>query len=226
MKLTSELSNNAVFEALSSEKQERMIAMAVLKKYQQGEFVTLHGDIWPYLLLVHSGEFHAIKESGQGRSLMIESFQAGDMFWGLALFEDNKPNPVTIQSTQSGEIVLWHKSQIEEMISSDPQIAWGLFKLMASKMARANEIVEELAFRPLAGRLALLLLDQTETTEAEVISRNQTLDEMAARVGSTREMVCKVLYRFSDQGILDIQRTEFTIKARQELEEIARKVKG
>ena len=78
-------------------------------------------------------------------------------------------------------------------------------------MVRASEIVEELVFRPLSGRLANLLLEKFEGAVDQVVQRDLTLDDMAARIGSTREMVCKILYQFSDKGIIDIHRTEFKI---------------
>ena len=114
----------------------------------------------------------------------------------------------------------------QEIIAADPQIAWGLFGLLAKKMARAGEIVEELAFRPIPSRLANLLLDQFEEAVDSYVSRDLTLDEMAARIGSTREMVCKILYQFSDKGIINIHRTEFKINDRDVLQEIADRMKG
>ena len=117
------------------------------------------------------------------------------------------------------------RETIEEVISSNPQIAWEIFSLLAKKMARAGEIVEELAFRPLPSRLANLLLGQFEGSQDNYISRVLTLDEMAARIGSTREMVCKILYQFSDKGIIDIHRTKYKIKNRSALENIEKKMK-
>jgi hypothetical protein len=38
-----------------------------------------------------------------------------------------------------------------------------------------------------------------------------TLDEMASRVGTTREMVCRILYKFADKKWIDITRTEFRL---------------
>jgi hypothetical protein len=49
---------------------------------------------------------------------------------------------------------------------------------------------------------------------------------MAARIGSTKEMVCKILYQFSDDEIIDIQRTQLKINDRQRLYEVASKMKG
>jgi CRP-like cAMP-binding protein len=78
-------------------------------------------------------------------------------------------------------------------------------------MERASNIVESLAFQPVAGRIANLLLERYGNTGEDPVARDLTLDTMAAYVGTTREMVCRVLYRFSDQNLIHITRTEFSI---------------
>ena len=225
MNVLSKLASNSVFSSLAIENIEKIYKDAISKKYLKGEFATHKKDIWPYLLFVVSGEFIATKESGQGRFFVIESFKPGEIFWGLALFEDDKPNPMAIQSSQDGELLLWNKTQIEEIVSINPKISWGLFSLLAKTMSRAGEVVEELVFHSLPSRLANLLLDQFEGSANDYISRDMTLDDMAARIGSTREMVCKMLYQFSDKGIIDIHRTEYKIKDRSALENITKKKK-
>jgi CRP-like cAMP-binding protein len=200
--------------------------MATSRSYQKGTYVTFMGDIWPYLLFVKSGEFQALKESSGGRSFVLENFGPGEIFWGLALFEADKPNPATIRASKDAELLLWHVDQIEYIIAHNTQVAWGLFRLLAEKMERVSEIVEELVFQPLTGRLANLLLTQFDGALNNVIARDLTLDEMAARIGSTREMVCKILYQFADKGIIDIHRTEFKVNDHEKLGEIANTMKG
>jgi hypothetical protein len=53
------------------------------------------------------------------------------------------------------------------------------------------------------------------------VARNLTLDDMAARIGSTREMVCRVLYRLSDDSLIELTRTEFNLVDRAGLQRIA-----
>jgi CRP/FNR family transcriptional regulator len=81
---------------------------------------------------------------------------------------------------------------------------------MVERMERASSIVEGLAFQPVAGRLARLLLEHYGGVDGPT-ARDLSLEEMAAHVGSTREMVCRMLYRFSDDRLIDITRTEFTL---------------
>lgn len=217
---------NPIFSLLSAEKLADLKSLALSKKYRKGEFVTHHGDVWPYLLYVNSGEFQALKESSQGRSLVIEIFHQGELFWGIGLFKENKPNPVGIQASTDGELLLWHKDKMRRMIEENPQIAWGLFEVMANRMSRASQILEELAFQPLAGRLANLLLEKYENAVGDFVARDLTLDAMAARIGTTREMVCKLLYQFSDKDIIELHRTEIKINDQFALEEIIEKTKN
>ena len=57
--------------------------------------------------------------------------------------------------------------------------------------------------------------------EGVPVARDMTLDDMAAVLGSTREMVCRLLYRFSDMGLVDITRTEFVFTDRAKLKRLA-----
>jgi len=47
------------------------------------------------------------------------------------------------------------------------------------------------------------------STGEKSIERLLTLGEMAARIGTTREMVCRVLYRFADKNLINVARAEF-----------------
>ena len=83
---------------------------------------------------------------------------------------------------------------------------------MVERMQVASDLVEGLAFRHVTGRLAKMLLDRYKGNREETIARNFTLHDVAAQIGSTREMVCRVLYKFADTGAIQINRTELKIK--------------
>ncbi|MCB2160528.1 Crp/Fnr family transcriptional regulator [bacterium] len=215
----------SIFSNVPAPFAEAFFAAGISRKYPKNDFVTHRGDVWPYLLYITSGTLEAIKESTQGRSFVVETFQPGEFFWGIALFEGDKPNPVAIRAAEDSEILIWDKSKIQAAIVENPEFAWSLFSLLALKMDRVSELLEGLVFLPLASRLANLLIDQSKEAVAEYISRDLTLDDMAARIGTTREMVCKILYKFSDQGILQLERTQFKITDIQQLESLAKSSK-
>jgi CRP-like cAMP-binding protein len=96
---------------------------------------------------------------------------------------------------------------------------------MVQRMVQASEIIETLAFQPVAGRLARFLVELSPD-DLSPVARSLTLDEMAARVGSTREVVCRFLQRFANEGLINITRTEFVVNNSDGLREIARQGKG
>jgi CRP/FNR family transcriptional regulator len=205
---------NSIFASLPPAELTALAQLASSRSYEKGETVILYGDVWPYLFLVGQGSVNAVKESGEGRSLIVTTFLAGDLFWGLAFFQEGAPMPVTLEARETSRLYLWSREAVTPIFERNGRVGWELCRLMAGRMQRASAILEEMAFHPVAGRLARLLLDHFELAGDAAISRHLTLDEMAARIGSTREMVCRALYSFSDKNLIEVTRTEFVLTNR------------
>jgi CRP/FNR family transcriptional regulator len=203
--------------------QQSIAQMAISRRYETGEWILNYGDIWPYFFLVTEGAVTAIKESIEGRSLIIETFRPCDVFWGVAFFIENAPMPVRLMATEDTHLLMWSKDQMQPILERNGRAGWALSVLMTSRMQLASSIVEDLAFQPVAGRLARFLVDRFGDIEGDRVSRELTLDEMAAYIGSTREMVSRILHRFANQGFIEITRTAFTFTDREALNKLANK---
>ena len=129
--------------------------------------------------------------------------------------------PVMLQAGSEARLLLWSREDLEPILQRNGSMYWKLCQIMIERMQQASLIVDDLAFQPVKSRLAGLLLDISRGAGGELVARELTLDEMAARIGTTREIVCRALYRFAEQGVIDINRTEFRIKERGFLEEQA-----
>ena len=88
--------------------------------------------------------------------------------------------------------------------------------MQVDTMRKAREIIYGLAFKPVAGRLAKFLLDRSR--ENELIQRDLTLSEIASMVASSQEVVCRLLYQFQEDGILEVSRASITLQDRKALE--------
>jgi CRP-like cAMP-binding protein len=223
--LVETLERHPVFTCLSETEREEIAKAAIVRHYQSGDILVHAGDTWPYLFLVAEGSVSALKESTEGRSLVAAKLEQGELFWGLAFFDEDIPNPVSFQISQPACLYLWERGVILPILLKNGQLAWELSRLMVKRMLHASDIIDGLAFQPVAGRLARLLMEFPNQETPGPIARSLTLDEMAARIGSTREMVCRFLQRFADNGLIKITRTEFEITNRDGLTEMAQKVK-
>jgi CRP-like cAMP-binding protein len=208
------LRSHPVFSSLGEGERDSITSLAVRRNLEKGENLAMQGDVWPHLFLVAEGQVDALKVSSEGRNLLVTTFGQGDLFWGLAFFQADAPQVATLQAACPTNTLLWSRMALEPVFRSHGSMGWELCNVMIARMQRASAILEEMAFQPVAGRLARLLLDHFESAGEQSIDRSLTLDDMAARLGTTREMVCRVLYRFADRNLINVTRTEFVLTDR------------
>ncbi len=225
METTENFPAKSIFANLDLHQIHALEKNAEVRRYRSGEWIVQYGDIWPFFFFIESGEVTAVKESFEGRSLVLTTLHAGDVFWGLAFFIEDALMPASLRAVQDTEILLWPRESLLPLFLQNGRLSWELSCLMIRRVQLASEIVEKLAFHPVAGRLARLLLDQTGNADVVHSPRDLTLDEMAARIGTTREVVSRFLHRFANDGIINIARTEFSITDHQKLEDLAQRVK-
>jgi CRP/FNR family transcriptional regulator len=210
-----------IFSPLSDVEKRALRHLAVPITFQKGEWITHYGDIWPYLFIIEKGTVSAIKESFEGRSLIVGRFEAGEVFWGLAFFLENEPMPAALVANEKCKLQIWSRDQLLPIILANGNVSWEMTLMMVKRMLITSDIVEGLAFQPVAHRLAKFLVTQFGEQSTDKFNRDLTLDEMAAHIGTTREVVCRVLHKFSDQGLIHITRTEFEFTNRNGLRRLA-----
>lgn len=211
------LSNIPIFDNLAEKTLIEIAQSSILKKYKAQETLAYQGDIWPYLFLVKQGQINAVKESLEGRTFITTTLKPNDVFWGLAFFIEDFRMPVMLQAYTDSIIYLLPKDKLEPIIKENGEMAWGLCQTMITRMQLAGEIVDDLAFLPVTARLSGFLLELFDDAEDEFVTRDLTLDEMAAHIGTTREVVCRHLHRFAERGIIEVSRKTLRITDREYL---------
>ncbi len=220
--ITTMLSTHPLFDSLDPVDISFLAESSIERHYPKDAIIAHSGDIWPYFFIVTDGTVEAVKMSHEGRNLLVGIFNLGDVFWGFAFFREGEPMPVTLQASIATKVNIWSKEILQPVIHRNGKFAWDISCVMIDNMMRASSIVDGLAFQPVAGRVAQFLLEHYPA-EQQNLPRNLTLEEMAARTGTTREMVCRFLQRFANSGAIEITRNEFSIMDRQKLESIADK---
>ena len=220
------LSNNRVFSRFSAAQLAQVVQLAIPRTYQKGEPIIHAGENWPYLFFVESGGISARKESREGRLFIPVTLKPGEIFWGFSFFEDDTPMPIMLVAETPVQLHLWTRDQLLPILLENGISVWELARMLVQRMQRASMVMEELAFQPVTGRLARFLVERHRDAKSDYIERDMTLDEMAGRVGSTREMVCRILYQLADEGAIQINRTEFMITDPEILADYAESEKG
>jgi len=210
----------SVLANLSESERTMLQKFGIQREYKKGDFVAHYGDIWPYFALVNSGMINVVKLSTEGRRLGGLKLQAGDEFWSPSLF-DGKPLPAALEVGRTATVTVWHRDHVLPIVQKNTLILWELCLLLVKRMRQASGFVEGLNFHPVACRLAQLLLKQFEGSAGDLVTRKLSLDEMGTLIGTTPVVVCKQLYRFAEDGMINVSRTEFQLTDQAGLEKIA-----
>jgi CRP/FNR family transcriptional regulator len=101
------------------------------------------------------------------------------------------------------------------LVGDGPDPAPALLRDFAIRLDRMTNLVEDLSLRTVRGRLAHFLLEQAE---AGVVTRRWRQDEIAARLGTVRDVLGRTLRAFADEGLVHIERQPIPLLDRDRLQ--------
>ena len=177
------------------------------------EFIFHQEDIWPNVIFLASGELRWAMLSVSSREHVVFMVRSDEVFWGHSFFDD-KPMPASLMATKEAEAYLWPREVILPILMENSEALWEVAKIQVEMMRRAREIIYGLAFQPVAARLAQLLLDSFYEPGKTAVERDLTLNDIAAIVASSPEVVCRQLHQFQADGILEVTRAHITLHNR------------
>ncbi len=193
-----------------------LTAHTIERVLAKGEMILLEGEPGQGLYLVVQGRVRIYKLSPEGREQILRYCGPGETFNEVAVF-DNGPNPAN--AIAASPCVLWvvPSEALMELVRTRPGLAVAVIQNLGARLRHLVSLVEDLSLRQVSARLAKLLL---ETATGEEIPHALTQQEMAARVGTVREMVGRSLKQLEARGLIRIQSGRIVIVDRAGLEKV------
>lgn len=216
-KLIEKLSKAEFFGKFPIADRATLANLAIPKTLRAGEYICHQGDLWANVLFLAEGSLDWTMLSVAGKEHTLFSLSQNDVFWGHSIF-DGKPMPASLKATEKAVIYRWEREAILPILYRHPETLWEITAMLTDTMRKAREIIYGLAFQPVAGRLASLLLERFSDPQNPSVERDLTLGAIASRVASSPEVVCRVLHQFQAEGVLDVTRATITLHNRLALE--------
>src|SRR6185437_7850893 len=176
---------------------------------QRGELLLLEGEPGEWLYYLQSGRVKVFKTSADGKEQVLRIFQAGETFNEVPIF-DGGPNPASALALEEGTAYTLHRADIGRLLSEHPPIALAVIPVLASRLRHLVGLVGDLSFKHVSARVATTLLLHSEAIEGKTPHR-LTQQELAALVGTAREMVGRALKTFEQDGIITLTQGHITI---------------
>ena len=203
------LSKAPLFEALDEEGAAALRSSITEVRLGRGQTLFSEGDEGDRLYVMLSGKVKLTRKSADGRENLLAVLGPGEMLGELSLFD---PGPRTASAVAVTDAVLagLGHDDLRPFIMRQPEVAVHLLKALATRLRRTNDVVADLVFTDVPGRVAKALLDLAErfgnrSEDGLHVHHDLTQEELAQFVGASRETVNKALAEFALRGWLRIE---------------------
>ena len=206
------------FAHLSEPVLAALATACIERRYDRGQVVFLEGEPCAGLHIMSAGEVKIFKLSPQGREQILHRMGPGDTFNDVAVL-DGGPNPASAAAVTDARLWVITRGEMQRLAQSHPPLAWALIESIARRARHLVAMVEDLSLRSVKSRLARLLLAEADRASAGHLDRSQmvTQAEMAARLGTVREMIGRALRELADDGLIEFDRHRIMIVNREGL---------
>lgn len=189
------------------------------REYAEGEIVFLEGESAAGLYFVEYGWLKAVKISPEGREHVLRHIGPGEVLNEIGAFA-KQPNPTTAIALEPSRLWLLPRTSVVKLVRTRPEIAERVIASLATRVVTLVNLVTDLSLRPVAGRLARLLLDSAKD---DILYRPHwyTQAELAARLGTVPDVVQRGLRNLESEGIIQVERQRILILDRAALERLA-----
>jgi CRP/FNR family cyclic AMP-dependent transcriptional regulator len=198
-----------LFRELDDEAAVALRASLTETRLRRGEVLFREGDSGDKLFIVTEGKVKLGKSSSDGRENLLAILGPGQMFGELSLF-DPGPRSATVTAVTDCVMQSLSHDELLEWLTGRPAVARGLLAQLGSRLRKANDVVADLVFSDVPGRVAKALLDLASrfgrTADDGIhVHHDLTQEELAQLVGASRETVNKALADFASRGWLRLE---------------------
>ena len=184
------LARAGIFQGVDPSAVQDLKAALEPVSFPRAHVIFAEGELGDRLYIVLSGKVKIGRRSPDGRENLLAVFGPSDMFGELSIFD---PGPRT-----------------SEWIAKRPEIAEQLLQVIARRLRRTNNMLADLIFTDVPGRVAKALLQLAHdfgTQEGGMlrVTHDLTQEEIAQLVGASRETVNKALADFAHRGWLRLE---------------------
>ncbi len=198
------LSRVPVFSGLTESEMSFLAERAVERRYAPGEAVFSEGEACQGLYVIESGHLRVFKSSSSGREQVLGIDGPGSSVAEVPVF-DGGSYPASATAIDQTTLLFVRKQDFQALCIAHPQVALKVLAVVGTRLRRLVGIIEELSFTTVRHRLASFLLRLAQEGKRTAGGVTVTLppnQELAAQIGTVRELVSRNLSRFQAQGLL------------------------
>lgn len=198
------LRGNEYFNELPDEMLREIAAHTRLCEYERGEALFWEGDACTGLYIIEQGSAKIYRLSPQGRQYIVRILQEGDTFAEVPAF-DGGLHPVNVESLEACRVWVIDSELLRRLVLAHPTFAQKVLANFGRMLRGMVHKVSEMAFYQVTHRLARLISELPQNDPQGRPMPHWTQEQLAARLGTVREVVARSLKELERSGAIRIE---------------------
>jgi len=210
------LRKTPLFASLTEAELKALAARTARKRFQKDEQLFAEGDPCTGLFLVAEGKIRIFKLSPSGRAQILAVDGPGSSVAELPVF-DGGNYPAGASALENTEVLFISRKDFQNFCREHPDVGLKVIAVVGSRLRRLVGLIEELSFTTVRQRLIALILrlaqaEGVRSTEGVRIELTKSHQDLAAELGTVRELVSRNLSRLEAEGFLDVEGRKIVVK--------------
>ena len=181
-----------------------------VRRYQPNTILINEGDTSDSLYILLSGRVKVYSTSPDGKEVVFTTHGPGEYLGELSL--DGGVRSASVMTTEPTVLSVVTGATLRQFIEAHPEFALHLIRKLIWRVRQATDSIKSLALQDVYGRVVRQLNERSVPCGSErVVQERLTQQNIADRVGSSREMVSRILKDLTAGGYISVARGRITI---------------
>jgi CRP/FNR family cyclic AMP-dependent transcriptional regulator len=185
-------------------------ATGVVRTFPKNAILINEGDTADSLFIVLSGRIKVLASNEAGREIVLSFFGPGEYVGEMSL--DGSPRSASVMTVEPTTCAIVNRASVREFLLAHPDFALNLIEKLIQRVRVTTENVKSLALTDVYGRLVRLITTlAVERDGVMTVPEKLTQQDIAERVGASRDMISRLLKDLVTGGYLSIADKKITI---------------
>lgn len=190
---------------------EALVVLGVVRSYPKNTILFQEGDASDQIFVLLEGKLKVFLADGDGKEIVVDMLSPRQYFGEMAL--DGESRSASVMTIVASKLAVIQRDDFKAFLAQNSDAAFALIVTLIRRARNLTRTIGNLALLDVYGRVARLLIDNaTEESGQLVVTEKMSQHEIAQRIGSSREMVSRILGDLKEGGYITMDGRKMVIK--------------
>lgn len=171
---------------------KKLMEQGATRTYPKNTVIVSEGDRSDSMYVILAGKVKVYLSDESGKELLLREMGPGEYFGDVVL--DDQPRSASVMTVEPSKFAVINVGQFRRFLADNPEAAFEILRSCMQRIRDLTKAVGNLGLMDVYGRVAQLLMDlSVDDNGRRIIKSRLTQQDIASRVGCSREMISRIL---------------------------------